>query len=301
MNNSLPGLPEFEYIRPSSLKDAAGFLAEHPLDARPFSGGTDCFVRMRDRVWKLKYLVDIKHLDGAQELSFDPNRGLTIGAGVNMNRVVAMPEAQRYFPALVEAAGLVAGYQLRNRATIIGNICNASPGGDTLGACLVYQAVLNIHGPNGCRKETINGFFTGPGKTLLKSGEIVLSIELPIPPKGAKGKYLSIGRNALGDLAIVAVTVLGYPDASSKSGFQFRIVLSAVAPTPLVAEDAQRILSKKSITAESIQQAAELAMEASQPIDDIRGSKQYRREMVKELTQRALLAIWSQLKTGSEG
>lgn len=301
MNNSLPGLPKFEYIRPSSLEEAIRFLAGHPTDARPFSGGTDCFVRMRDRVWKPQYLVDIKHLEGAQELSFDPGRGLTLGAGVNMNRVAAMPEAQKHYPVLTEAVRHVAGYQLRNRATIVGNICNASPGGDTLGPCLAHQALLNIHAPEGTKKVPLNGFFTAPGKTILKPGEIVLSLELPVPPSGAKGKYASIGRNALGDLAIVAVTVLGFPDRNSRSGFTFRIILSAVAPTPLAAEEAQNLLAEKPITDGSIEEAAELAMQASRPIDDIRSSQTYRKEMVRTLTRRALTEVWLQLQAGSEG
>lgn len=301
MNNALPGLPKFEYIRPSSLEEAIGFLAGHPTDARPFSGGTDCFVRMRDRVWKPQYLVDIKHLQGAQELHFDPVTGLTVGAAVNMNRVAALPQAQKYYPVLAEAVKQVGGYQLRNRATIVGNLCNASPGGDTLGACLAYQARLNVYGPAGGRKEALKGFFIGPGKTILKPGEIVLSLELPLPPADAKGKYESIGRNALGDLAIVAVTVLGFPETDAKSGFAFRIILSAVAPVPLEAEAAQNLLSEKPVTDGSIQQAAELAMQASRPIDDIRGSKTYRKEMVRALTLRALTDVWSQLQPGAEG
>lgn len=300
MNNSLPGLPEFEYIRPASLKEAAGFLAEHPTDARLFSGGTDCFVRMRDRAWKANFLVDVKNLEGAQELCFDPHMGLTIGAGVSMNRAAEYAAAKEFYPVLAEAAGQVAGYQLRNRATIVGNICNASPGGDTLGACLVYGAELNIYGVDGRRVESIKEFFKGPGKTSLKLGDIVTSIRLPVPPAGVKGRYLSIGRNALGDLAIVGVTVLGYPDKAAKSGFGFRIALTAVAPTPLETEEAGAELADRPITEATIQKAAALAMEASQPIDDIRGSRQYRREMVKALTQRALTATWHDLK-GSEG
>ena len=125
-----PALPEFDYIRPGSLAEASQFLAGHPGEARPFLGGTDVFVRMRDGFLSPKYLVDVKNLDGTKELRFDPKSGLTIGAAVNMNQVAASPDVQAHYPLLVQACNSVASYQLRTRATIVGNICNASPAGD---------------------------------------------------------------------------------------------------------------------------------------------------------------------------
>ena len=200
MINPHPGLPEFDYVKPVSLAEASTFLAQHAGDARPFSGGTDTFVRMRDGHWKEKFLVDIKGLDGTQTLSFDPDQGLTIGAAVNMNRVIAHPDALRLYPALVEAAHSVASYQLRNRATIVGNLCNASPAGDTIGACIVYQGVLHIHGVHGPREETLADFFKGPGRSALQPGDVVTAITLPVPPQPprralCKGKPQPGGRS----------------------------------------------------------------------------------------------------------
>ena len=110
-----PGLPEFDYVKPASLTEACQFLARHAAEARPFMGGTDTFVRMRDGFWKPKYMVDVKGLDGMQDIAFDPAGGLTIGAAVAMNRVVASPEVNRHYPLLVEAGRTVASYQLRTR------------------------------------------------------------------------------------------------------------------------------------------------------------------------------------------
>jgi len=126
MINPHPGLPEFDYIRPGSLLEASQFLAAHAGEARPLMGGTDIFVRMRDGDWEDKYLVDIKGLDGMNDISFNPSSGLTIGASVNMNRVIASSDVNHHYPLLAEAAAKVASYQLRTRATIVGNICNAS-------------------------------------------------------------------------------------------------------------------------------------------------------------------------------
>ena len=126
-----PGLPEFDYIKPTTLEEASTFLAQHTGEARAFIGGTDTFVRMRDGAWQDKYLVDVKGLPGMNDLKFDPAKGLTVGAAVNMNRLIASPEVNAHYPVLAEAAHTVASYQLRTRATIAGNICNASPAGDT--------------------------------------------------------------------------------------------------------------------------------------------------------------------------
>ena len=203
-----PGLPEFDYIKPTSLEEASAFLARHAGEARAFSGGTDVFVRMRDGAWQNKYLVDVKGLPGMNEVTFDPATGLRVGAAVNMNRLVASPDVNTDYPVLAEAAHAVASYQLRTRATVVGNICNASPAGDTIGACLVLDARLRVHGVDGDRAESLplRAFFKGPGKTMLKAGDIVTAIEFPIPPQGAQGKYIKLGRNAIGDLAIVGAT-----------------------------------------------------------------------------------------------
>ncbi len=288
-------LPAFDYVKPKNLKEASKFLAEHKGESRPLTGGTDIFVRMRDGHWHDKYLVDIKGLDGTEELEFDPKNGLTLGAAVNMNRVIFHPEVASNFPLLAEAARTVASYQLRNRASIVGNICNASPAGDTIGACLVYGGVLQVHGTKAQREIPLEGFFKGPGETTLQPGDIVTGIRFPLAPEGAVGVYEKLGRNRLGDLAIVGVTALGYPDESAKSKYRFKLALAAVAPTPLVPREAEEILAKGPITSEVIEMAATAAMEASSPIDDVRGGAQYRRLMVRNLTERAVTKVWQQL------
>ncbi len=290
-----PALPEFEYIRPATLAEASDFLSRHPDTARPFLGGTDVFVRMRDGFMKPEFLVDVKNLNGTNELRFDPQSGLTIGAGVNMNRVAASPDVQMHYPLLAEACRSVASYQLRTRATIIGNICNASPAGDTIGACLVFGGVLQVHGVNGPRQEPLSAFFRGPGKTTLKPGDIVTAIHFPIPPKGCMGKYIKLGRNQLSDLSIVAVTALGYKDSTCSSGYRFRLALASVAPVPLVPTEVETFLANHPITSDAIQEAARLAAEACSPIDDVRGGARYRRQMVRNLSIKALTEVWKNL------
>ena len=132
--NTHPTLPEFDYLRPRTLAEASEFLSRHPGEARPFLGGTDVLVRMRDGFLSPRFLVDVKGLDGTNDLRFDSRTGLTLGAAVSMNRVIASAEVRTHYPLLAEACRSVASYPLRTRATVVGNLCNASPAGDPIGA-----------------------------------------------------------------------------------------------------------------------------------------------------------------------
>lgn len=292
MNNPLPRLPEFEYIRLDSPESSAAFLKEKKGEAFPLSGGTDILVAFRDRKIRPKYLVDLKNLAGFDTFSFDVEKGLTIGASITLNQIITSEAIQEYYPVLGEAAKQVGGFQLRNRATLVGNLCNASPCGDTIGPSLVYLGKADVIGPSGTRIIPLAEFFQGPGKTSLQAGEIVRSINFPLPPEQSKGLYLSFGRNKLSDLALAAVTVLAYPDKSATSGFRLRIALSAVSPTVIRVHEAQTLLSDREITPASLEQAAKIAMDQCRPIDDIRASKAYRRDLVYTLTLRALKQVW---------
>ena len=293
--NAYPRLPDFEYVKPQTIAEASQFLVTHAGKARPFLGGTDLFVQMRDRALKPQYLVDVKSIEGMNVISFDPSDGLSIGAAVNMNRVIAAPEVMAHYQILSDAAQSVASYQLRTRASIVGNICNASPAGDTIGACLLLGGELTIHGEGGMRMELLKDFFQGPGQTTLKIGDIVTSIHFPLPPDGLKGKYIKLGRNKASDLAIVGVTAVGYPDNVRSSGFCMKLALASVAPVPLVVDRVEDILGKHLITEETLSEAAKAAMDACTPIDDVRGSARYRKYMVRNLSLKALRIVWEEL------
>jgi carbon-monoxide dehydrogenase medium subunit len=197
---------------------------------------------------------------------------------------------------LVEAAGQVASHQLRTRATIVGNICNASPAGDTIGGCILLGGVLNIHGNDGRRQEHLSTFFLGPGVTVLRPGDIVTSIQFPLPAPGLVGKYIKLGRNESSDLAIVGVTAVGYKDDAAPSGFRFRLALASVAPTPLVVRSVETILAEKPITLQTLSEASQAAMDACNPIDDVRASARYRKMMVRNLSLQALSELWETIR-----
>lgn len=293
--NAHPELPEFDYVRLATLVEASRFLADHAGEARPLLGGTDIFVRMRDGFWRDRYLVDVKILDGTGKIEFNPETGLTLGAAVNMNQVIGSPDVQQHYSLLAEACRSVASYQLRTRATVVGNVCNASPAGDTIGACLALGGVAIIHNVDGFRQVPLTDFFVGPGKTILQPGDIVTAIRFPPPPKGGAGVYIKLGRNRMSDLAIVGVTVFAHPDASVAAGYRFHIALASVAPVPLLVPQAGDYLANHPITAGAFEEASSIAQQASNPIDDVRSSARYRKVMVRRLTRRALEIAWNKM------
>jgi carbon-monoxide dehydrogenase medium subunit len=290
-----PGLPEFDYLKPASLAEASRILAEGSDQARPFMGGTDIFVRMRDGFVRPEILVDVKHLPGMRGIQYDEQAGLTIGAATTLNEIAAHPVVQTHYPLLVEAANSVASYQLRNRATLGGNLCNASPAADTAPTTLLLEASMVLYGPSGERMVGADAFFLGPGTTPVQPGELMTAVHFPIPPAESAGRYLKLGRNKAGDLAIAGVGVLGFPNGAG-SGYGFRIGLASVAPVPLRAREAEHLLAASPPGDHTFALAAEEAMRAASPIDDVRASAAYRKAMVRALTLRGLRAVWAQME-----
>ncbi len=286
-----PGLPSFDYVRPCSATEVSRLLLESNGRARLLMGGTDLFVRMRDGVIAPQLVVDLKHLPGLRRIEFIPGRGLIVGAAVSMNALARHPAVVRHYPLLVQALNSVASYQLRTRATMGGNLCNASPAADTAPAALVLEANLILSGPLGERCLPAGEFFLGPGQSALEPGEFLSRVEIPEPPPGATGHYLKLGRNALGDLAIVGAAAFRFLDPLAPSGYCFRLALASVAPTPIRVPAAEKILSESGLTPEAIDAAGGAAMDTARPIDDIRASAAYRKAMVGALTRRALQRI----------
>lgn len=289
-----PGLPGFDYVRATALDEAVRLLKERG-EARPFMGGTDLFVRMRDGFAQPPILVDVKGLPGMRDISYNTESGLTVGAAATMNEVAQHPDVQARYPLLAEAAKSVATYQLRNRATLGGNLCNGSPAADTAPAALVLEGHMALHGPDRPREVPVADFFLGPGKTALQQGELMVAIRFPPPRARSAGRYLKLGRNKAGDLSIVGVAVFGFADETAHGGYRFHIGLASVAPVPLRALEAEAALASSKPGEEAFAAAAQLAMEAASPIDDVRASAAYRKAMVRTLTLRGLRDVWAQL------
>ncbi len=279
----------FDYVKPSTFAEASAILTARGDSARILQGGTDLIIRIRGEFVRPAIVVDLKGLPGMRTLSFDTTTGLTIGAAVTMNEVANDPDVNAFYRMLAEACATVGSYQLRNRATIGGNVCNASPAGDSIPALLCYGATAVIYSPvqDGARRLPLADFFKGPGRTDLQRGEFLLALELPVPPAGAVGQYNKLGRTRVGDIAVLGVAALGWPDLDNPSETAWRIAIASVGPTPLLANEAAAILADN-IGEDAIEAAATAVMDASRPIDDVRASAAYRRAMVRVLARRAI-------------
>jgi len=280
-------LPPFRYIAPVRLDDALDVLSEYGSEARVMAGGTDILVAMRERGLRLGCLVDLKHIPGLAEIRVGPSGSLEIGALVPVRDVERSLIVRDGWGILASAAGMLASVQVRNKATLGGNICNASPAADLAPPLLVLEARATAFGREGERSIPIGELFAGPGRTTL-NGDILTGFSIPPMPAGARATYVKHGpRNAM-DIAIAGVAVLALPDASGRQWAEVRIALGAVAPTPIRARAAEGALLGVPIGPDSIARAAELAAQAASPIGDVRGSAGYRRAMVAALTRRAL-------------
>lgn len=279
-------MENFEYFEPKTLKEAVRLLVKYKKGAKLLAGGTDLVSEMKTGFVKPRCMINLKKIKGLDRINFSKKEGLTIGSLVTWTTILSSKPIHQYYPVLREAASFIACPQIRNIGTIGGNICHASPGADSAPALMVYGAECVIAGPGKDRVIPIENFFTGVQKTSLKEGEILRGFRLPPPDKETKGCYLKFAlRNAMG-LPIVGVGVL--IKASNRTFEDVRIALGAVAPTPIRAKKAEGFLSGNPMDDGTIRKAAEEAVKESNPITDIRASREYRLGLVKELTYRAI-------------
>lgn len=275
---------DFAYFEPTTLDDAVTLLQS--CKGTLLAGGTDLLVQIKEHVRQPDHVINIKKIPGMSGLDYDAQTGLRIGALTTTRTVETSPVVQQHYASLCRAVTDFASIQVRNRATVVGNVCRASPSADTLAPLIADGASVQIYGPAGYRQVPLDGFVTGPGQTALGSDELVTHLVIP-PPAPHTGKvYIKHGRRIAMELATVGVAVSLTLD--DKTCADIRIVLAAVSATPLRAHDAEALLRGKRLNAELIEAAAEAAMHQSRPISNIRGSADYRRQMVKVLTRRAI-------------
>jgi xanthine dehydrogenase FAD-binding subunit len=278
----------FEYVRAQTAAEVGALLSNPAETVRILSGGTDLLVQLREGRRRADRLVDIKQIPEANVLSYDPIEGLRLGAAVPCFRLCHTPIVPLVYPGLIDAVSLIGGTQIQGRATVGGNLCNASPAADSIPALIVHRAVCLIAGPNGCRKVPVEDFCPAPGQTILQRGEFLLSLRVPPPAQGFGAAYLRfIPRNEM-DIAVVGAGAAVVLDESRSTIVTARIALGAVAPTPLLAREASEYLAGKPVSAETTAEAARLAQVAARPITDMRGTIAQRKHLVRVLTRRAL-------------
>jgi len=288
----------FEYVAPKTVKEVVSALKRRGKRAMIVAGGTDLLVKMKGRALGPDLIVDIKHIPGLDEIKFDRKNGLTIGACVTMRDAELSPVVRKHCAGVAEGAEIVGSVQIRNRATVVGNLCNAAPSADVAPGLIALGAKVRVAGPGRIRAVPLDQFFTGPGKTILKPGEWVTHVVVPPPPPKTGSAYVRHTTREAMDIAVVGVgaaVTLAPRNGVCKDA---RIALGAVAPTPIRAVRAEGLLKGQKLTADLIEQAAQVASEEARPISDQRGSAEFRRELTKVLTERMVTRAFEAAKRG---
>ena len=268
----------FAYERPTRLEDAITLLAEHGPDARLLAGGTDLIIRLRDGTMRPKVVVDVKHVAELDGEIREVDGHLRFGGLTTMTDIAANARLRRDFEALAEAALFVGSVQIRNRATLVGNMCNASPAADTAPALLVYGAVVVVMGPAGSHRIPLNEFFVRSGVTTLERGELVTAIELPLPSGPMGSVHLRRTRRRGHDLASVTLAVGMTADGVT------RLAYGSVGPRPvLVIDDTGRLADRAASEADKAILLDRLFADASPSPTSMRASPDYRLAMLRVL------------------
>jgi carbon-monoxide dehydrogenase medium subunit len=277
---------EFEYRRPKTLVEATKYLADHPGSVRVLAGGTDLVAWLRDDAVTPDLVIDIKEIPDLHDLEFDGDT-LHIGSLVTFTELIESDIIKEHAPLLAEMAETVASPGIRNRATMVGNICSAVPSCDAGPVLLAYDTTVHLTGPNGTRSVDINDWFVGLRKTAKTDDEVVTHLTIKIWPHG--GVYVKLMRYAGEDLAQAAVGIVVYPDN------EYRVAFGAVAPTPIRSTRIEKALSGNALNDELV--AAVVAMVAGEisPITDMRATAAYRTRITEVMLERGLEAATQRL------
>ena len=276
-----------DFASPHSVREAVDLLNDADGSARVLAGGTDLLVQLRGgRFDDVNVVVDGKNIPELNEITYDPEGGLTLGAAVPCYRIYGNAAISRAYPGLIDAATLIGGTQIQGRASFGGNLCNATPSGDTIPAMIAHSAVAHIEGPGGHRHVAVEDFCTGPGRNVLGRGEMLVSISFPAPSSGFGANYMRfIPRNEM-DIAVAgAGTSVVLDNGNIKSA---RVALASVAPTPLYVSAIGDAIAGKPANEETLAEAGQIAKDAAIPITDMRGTIEYRKHLCDVLTRRSL-------------
>lgn len=277
-------MQELQYLKPYSIKEALEMLDGYGNKLKILAGGTDLIIAIKDNLISCGYLMDIKNIPELKEISYSEDKGLEIGAAVSLNEVIDSTIVNEKCEILVQAARTLANSLLRNRATLIGNICNASPGGDMLGPSIVLEGKLEILSKDGIRVVPLKEFFVGVKRTVLKEKELVTKIIFP-SIKGT-GKYMRRSRIKGHDLAQIGVAMF------LKNDVGLNVSITAAAPIPVVIEDFVHL--NKCEIKNNIQVIVNKIMASIKPISDQRASKEFRISMARYLSNQILEELSSE-------
>jgi len=280
-------LSKFEYFAPLSVEEVLELLEMKGENARVMAGGTDLLLKISKGELKPGAVIGLKKIKDLDNISFNKREGLMIGATALLSDVASHPDMLREYPSIAYAASVTANVQIRNMGTVAGNICNAAPSADNAPSLMAMGAEVILRSTKRERKLSLDQFFKGPGLTAIEHGELLTGILIPPPLPHQVVSYQHISARSRVDIAGVCVSAM--VRLNEERCEEVRVVLGAVAPTPMRARKTEELLKRKRLSDELIEKAGILASEESKPISDMRASAEYRKKMVAVLTTRALV------------
>jgi len=283
-------MKQFQYHQPETIEDVCLLLSKYEKEVNILAGGTDLIVQMTKGFLTPKHVINIKKV-GSLDFIREDAQGFTLGALTTMADIAAHPDLQQKLPIIASSAKSIGSAQIRNLATLGGNLCNASPSADMSPSLLVLEATVTVAGLQGSRTLPLVDFFVGPGTVDLASGELLVEVSIPFPAESTKMVYFKLGPRKAMDCAVVSVAVAISLHELTGECKKARIALGAVAPTPVRLKEAEKLIESKVVKEISRTQIAEAVRQGITPITDVRGSKEYRHETAAALTIRAINAL----------
>ncbi|MEC7921657.1 MAG: xanthine dehydrogenase family protein subunit M [Chloroflexota bacterium] len=275
----------FNYYAPETINEATEILKKYGDRARCLAGGTDVLVQARGEKFELDAIVDVKKIPQLTKLEWTDSH-LIIGAATPCHVLYEDSKVCDLFPGIVDSAFLIGGIQIQSRASLGGNLCNASPSADAICSLIVHETTCEIAGPNGTREIPVEDMCTGPGKNALENGEFLVSLKIPLKKGEFSASYERfIPRNEM-DIAVAAVA--SSLELSNGKVSSCRVALAAVGPTPIFAKEASELLVGKEPTDENIKKVSEKAKDIASPIADMRGTVEHRKDLIEVLTRRTI-------------
>ena len=291
-------MKEINFYCPNTIEDTVKLLLDPEKTSRVFAGGTDLLVQLNGGRRIVDSVIDVKNINELKTFKHTSDGGLILGASVACHVIYNDEQIIKKYPGLIDSVSMIGGTQIQGRASLGGNLCNAAPSADGVPPLIALGGECIIAGPSGHRTVPAGDFCTAPGKTILKSDEFLISLKFPSPKANSGSRYIRfIPRNEM-DIAVAGVGVSVVLDSEHKKFKNASIVLSAVAPIPLVVAQAAESLIGKEVSNESIEESANIARELATPIEDMRGTVEHRKQLVFVLTKRALADAITRAKGG---
>ncbi|MBR1672359.1 MAG: FAD binding domain-containing protein [Fretibacterium sp.] len=287
-------LPKFEIFTPATVNEASALARRYSAEARLLAGGTDVYVMMREGKMQAKYLIDIKGIPGLAGISVLEDGGLRIGAATTFSEIVSSEYVRRNYPSFLDGMGKIGSLQVRNVATIGGNICNAIPSADSVPILLCLDAQLEAQSERGKRLIPLAGFYRGFRSTALEEGEVVTALLVPSVLKGGCSAYYKFTRRRALDIALFGVSVALEMDGDVCR--KARVAMATAAPMPVRVEAVEEYLTGKELTDEVLREAGMVARDAISPRSSVRSSGEYRKQLAKALLPRAARAALQRLQ-----